>query len=198
MVWMPHAQDGLIATRAMACQGGSRQKRRIDSGRLIVAQILNRLYRRFAFGKAFEDSIVFGKSDLLPIENRRYSRVQLCATRRPVDRRPGSHPWPRLIFWHDRPRGFRVPPANRLAFGAAGGHSGCIWQAVLRDVQRCQRNAQHPSGGSPRRAATYAAGPSSFVSSPAWPVRPEARKRPGRTCSPTISAGCRRGCWRAK
>jgi hypothetical protein len=45
-----------------------------------VAQIFNLLYRRFSTCGARDKSGVQGGSCVLPIANRRYSRVQLCAT----------------------------------------------------------------------------------------------------------------------
>jgi hypothetical protein len=48
--------------------------------RFCVAQIFNLLYRGIAFCAAFACAINSIRSEVLPIANRRYGRVQLCAT----------------------------------------------------------------------------------------------------------------------
>jgi len=45
-----------------------------------VAQISNLLYRRIPFCERFENSARCEKSSALPIGNRRYSRLEICAT----------------------------------------------------------------------------------------------------------------------
>jgi hypothetical protein len=52
----------------------------LQSGRRPAAQILNLLYRRIAFGRAFHCSQASGFSRAMRIANPRHSRVQLCAT----------------------------------------------------------------------------------------------------------------------
>src|SRR6187200_2323874 len=46
-----------------------------------VAQICNLLYRRIAFCGTWASARALELSDALPITNRRYGRLQICATR---------------------------------------------------------------------------------------------------------------------
>jgi hypothetical protein len=55
------------------------QDRRVPR-RFSVAQIFNLLFRGISFCAAFAGATDSTRSDVLPIANRRYSRVQLCAT----------------------------------------------------------------------------------------------------------------------
>jgi hypothetical protein len=65
----------------------NRKERRDRKGAAQVAQIINLPYRRIAFCGASAVAMRSMGSEALPIANRRYSRVQLCATSPAVDGR---------------------------------------------------------------------------------------------------------------
>ena len=69
-VWL-HTTDGLLSGDRGVC---------LARVFFLVAQIFNLPYRRLAACRTFANSGVFDFTDGLPITNRRYSRVQLCAT----------------------------------------------------------------------------------------------------------------------
>jgi hypothetical protein len=68
-----------------------------------VAQICNLLYRRIAFCGTPASASAFELSDALPITNRRYGRLQICATR------PSCALNTYLQAWPLNTHGFLVP-----------------------------------------------------------------------------------------